>query len=76
MKSLYSFTQTPDAYEAGIVTAEKLKEINPEMVIIFFSIHYLFEDFFDAFYSIIPKDKVIIWGGNRGWSLFSRGCIQ
>jgi hypothetical protein len=63
MKSLCSFIQTPDSYEAGIEIAEKLKEITPELVIIFFSIHYMFDDFFEAFYSIIPKDNVVVWGG-------------
>ena len=63
MKSLYSFIQTPDSYEAGIEIAEKLKEISPEFIVIFFSIHYSFDDFFEAFYSIIPKESVIVWGG-------------
>ncbi len=63
MKSLSSFIQTPDSYEAGIEIAEKLKTISPEFVIIFFSIHYSFDEFFEAFYSIIAKDSVIIWGG-------------
>ena len=63
MKSGYSFIQTPDSYEAGIITAEKLKTISPEIVFIFFSIHYSLEEFFEAFYSIIPEEKVIIWGG-------------
>ncbi len=63
MRSLCSFIQTPDSYEAGIETAERLKRISPEVVIIFFSIHYSFEEFFTAFYSVIPKESVIIWGG-------------
>lgn len=63
MKSVYSFIQTPDSYEAGIVIAEKLKEITPEFVVIFFSIHYSFDEFFEAFYSIIPRESVLVCGG-------------
>ncbi len=74
MKSVSSFIQTPDSYEAGIETAERLKSISPEIVIIFFSIHYSFEEFFEAFYSVISKDSVIVWGGT-GDGIYSQDGV-
>lgn len=64
MKSLHCCVQTPDSYEAGIETAEKLKTISPEIVIVFFSIRYNLEEFFEAFYSVIPEESITVWGGS------------
>lgn len=63
MKTFYAATQCLDSYEAGIEIAEALKAIEPEMVILFSSINYDFEELFKAFYSVLPKDRTQIWGG-------------
>lgn len=71
MQSTNYFTNTPDSFQAGIDIAENIKDINPEAVFIFFSIHYNFTEFFDAFYNIISQKDVVVFGGT-GDGIYSK----
>lgn len=56
-------TLTVDSYEAGIEMGEALREIQPEVILLFASIYYDFTEFFEAFYSGLGRRNVIIFGG-------------
>ncbi len=56
-------TTTVDSYEAGIEMGEALKEIQPEVILLFASIYYDFTELFEAIYSSLGTEDVIIFGG-------------
>lgn len=76
MKTTYAVSQNPDSYEAGIEIAEALKMIEPEMVILFSSINYDFEELFSAFYSVLPQDRTRIWGGTGDGIYSTEGAFN
>ncbi len=63
MKCKSFHTKTPDAYDAGLMIGESLAEIQPEVILLFSSIHYDFPELFDGIYSICGSRDIIIFGG-------------
>lgn len=76
MESTYAVAKSPDSYEAGICIAEKIKSVNPEIVFIFFSIHYSFNEFFDAFYQVIDSKNIIVYGGTGDGVYSQEGVLN
>jgi hypothetical protein len=64
MKSLSKYTVNIDPYEAGLEIGEGLKPIQPEVIMLFASVHYAdFSEFFDGLYDGLGTDQVITFGG-------------
>ncbi len=63
MKSKSTFSQDMDPYRAGIEIADALKEIRPEIIFLFTSIHYAgSEEMTEAIYDVIESDDLLIIG--------------
>jgi hypothetical protein len=56
-------TTTPDAYEAGLELGEALTDIHPEIIFLFISVHYDFDEIFEALYEGLGTTDVILFGG-------------
>ncbi len=74
MNTASGYTQNPDSYAAGLEIADALRDVQPELVIVFASINYDFSDFFNALYSVLPRDKTLVWGGT-GDGIYSPGGV-
>lgn len=59
-----SFSTTHvDAYEAGLAIGEALNEIKPEVIILFSSFCYDFDDMMEGLYSQLNEQEVVVIGG-------------
>ncbi|MDQ1354019.1 MAG: hypothetical protein QG657_4328 [Acidobacteriota bacterium] len=75
VKSKSFSTTTVDPYEAGIEIGEALREIQPEVILLFTSIHYDFSELFEAIYSILGTREVVIFGGT-GDGIYETGRVS
>ena len=63
MKSKSTYSQNMDPYRAGIELGENLKDIEPEVIFLFSSIHYNgSEELAEAIYDVIGSDELLIIG--------------
>ena len=63
MKTKTTYSENLDPYKAGIELAENIKEIKPEIIFIFSSIHYNGSaELLEAIYDIIDNEKLIVFG--------------
>ncbi|MBN1619339.1 FIST C-terminal domain-containing protein [candidate division WOR-3 bacterium] len=75
MKALSHFSLNPDPYKAGIQIAEKVAEIDPEIVFLFPTIHYGGSpETAEAFYDVIQKEELFIVG-NTGEGFYEKKNI-
>ena len=68
-------TQEPDPYRAGIEIASELEELNPEVIFVFSSIHYVKDnsELLDGIYDSIENKNLIVIG-NSGDGIYESGA--
>jgi len=77
MKSCSASSQTVNAFRAGIEIGEKLFPINPEIVFLFISVHYIekYKDFYDGLIEGLGQNVPLI-AGSVGDGIIERQCYS
>lgn len=66
MEVLSTNTLNPDAYEAGIDLAERVQEIDPEILFLFTSVNYDFDELFEGLRTVLGPNPLIFGGTGDG----------